>query len=180
MKKVHLAILVSSLILTILSVYTIAVINLIYNVPFEWYSKVSEGFHSEQRNTNFYEVTRDNKINPIFEVIRGNDSNGIGIKRMRSLGNLDFEKYIYLYCSLAEVTQNDANIKFKEMAQRGNIIEVIASINMSTEEIGDNLLFPEDIARIDKRLIINKGKIYFVFKNQHGARLSDIEINILK
>lgn len=164
-----------------LSVYSIAVINLVYNVPFEWYSKMNEGFRSEQRNTNYYELSiSNNKTNPRFEIICGNDSDGLGIKRMRSLFDTEFNKYIYLYCTLGEVTQNDSSIKIKEMAQRGNTIEVITTINISTDIIGGNLLYPEDIARIDKKMIINKGKIYFVFKNQHGARLAERQIDIIK
>jgi hypothetical protein len=166
------------LILAVLSGYSVVALNLVYDIPFEWYSKYEEGFSSNKRSVSFYELSYRNKnIKPHIEIISKNASSGEGIKRVRKLFNLDFDKYIYLYCTLGEQTQIDSNIKIQEMAQRGNTIEVIVAINMNSNSEYRGLFYPEDIIRIDKKYIKDFGKTIILFKNQYGVRMSELYLS---
>jgi hypothetical protein len=163
----------------IISGYSLVAINQVYNVQFEWFSKLNQTFISDIRNTSYYDIIAQKKNTKIiFEAISSNDIDGIGIKRVRSLFIPDFKKYIYVYCSLGEVNQFDSSIKVIEMAQRGNTLEIIAAVNITSDVFEEILNYPDDIVRIEKNKLIPSGELLLVLKNQYGAYLSETTVNL--
>ena len=78
MKKTHLIILIITAIMALFSAYSLAAINQVYNIDFEWYSQYKNCFVSDERDTSLDKWLIDNYPNTIkFEINSNNAGNYI-------------------------------------------------------------------------------------------------------
>jgi len=179
MKKSHLILLIVTAVMALSSAYSLAAINQVYKIDFEWYSQYNKEFSSELRET-----ARDKwllQVYPQFmqffiapdriSLLQHDKKFGAGVG---SISNTDFQKYLILYCTLGQVYSPEYRIKITNVAQRGNTVEIRVSTN-SPDRISEDTsvegFFPYDIIRINKSGFPGKGKLYFVLKNQYGIQL---------
>lgn len=157
MKKSHLILLIVTGILALSSAYSLAAINQVYNIGFEWYSQLNGRYESELRD-----VSRDRCILQPKEL-------SIDL----SVNNGNNDDYIYVYCSLGTVSSPEYRIKIVNIAQRGNNMEIKVSLNTPENIVTsvEKLFKPEDTVRIKKSAFPSKGRLYVIFKNQDGNQL---------
>jgi ABC-type enterochelin transport system ATPase subunit len=180
LKKMHLWLLILGLILMSLSGYAITMMNMKNHIGFEWFSKYHNAFQREIRNAEHYHLLMTTKsLSPSFEVIVNEASRGEALRILRSMVLPDFDEYVYVYATLGEMNQMDSNIKITQMAQRGTTVEIIAAINVTTENATGGLFFPDDLIRIEKDAFVNKGKLLFVFKNQNREKLFEVPVVVM-
>jgi len=182
MKKSHLFLIIVAAIMALSSMYSLAAMNQVYKIDYDWYSQYRKTFTRETRET-----TRDKWLledypeDAGFYVIKNKDDYSAfceryNIEEISEISNIDFDKYILLFCTLGKVRSPVYRIKVKDIAQRGETIEVMLSVNspekLETENsFAEDGYFPMDIVRIEKRILSTKGKLNFVFKNQNGKHL---------
>ncbi len=196
MRKTHLILLVITAVMALFSAYSLAAINQVYNIDFEWYSQFNKRFVYSERDTSLDKWSMPGYPEKMFiDVIRDlNDFQDIEEKSSTKPNSLfrsvvksnDFSKYALLYCSLGETHSPEYRIKVIDIAQRGNVVEVRLSLNnpngevkkKDEEKIGPpeeknvNLSYhPEDIIRIDKDSFTSTGGLYFIFKTQSGKHI---------
>jgi len=183
MKKLHIILLIITLILAIFSVYSLAAINQVYKIDFEWYSQYNKNFSDEARLTSDYKwiLSRypDKMMTEIFtdrnSIISHKDEN---LNATTSIINFNFQNDVMLYCSLDRVNSPEYKIKVIDIAQRGNVVEIKLSLNgpaRINRQVGFNnrTYLPVDIIRISKASFVTKGKLFFIFKNQAGNKIAE-------
>lgn len=183
MKKTHLALLLVTAILALSSAYSLAAINQVYNIGFEWYSQLNSRYESGLRD-----ISRDRCILPPKQldirlaVIDGQDSLQVEEKGLlsnaKALSLKAMGDYIYIYSSLGNVSSPEYRIKIVDIAQRGSNIEIKVSVNTpakagNVETDLDKLYRPEDMVRVKKTAFPAKGRLYVIFKNQNGSQLKE-------
>ena len=181
MKKSHLVLLIITAVMALFSAYSLAAINQVYDIKFEWFSQYNNNFTSEHRQTNRDDwklLSYPKSIN--MQVIKSEldlETFKVGTSIKNNIvGSTDFGKYLLIYCSFGKQYSPEYRIKIINIAQRGNVIEVKVSVNSpskieATSDILKDVFYPEDVVRIDKNLFPVKGNLYFVFKNQFGTQL---------
>ncbi|MCX8131641.1 MAG: hypothetical protein N3I35_16300 [Clostridia bacterium] len=193
MKKPHLIILIITAIMALFSAYSLAAINQVYNVEFEWFSQYNNSFRNDVRDTSYdkwysAEHPEEMKLTVIrnyldylsFEKEMGGRMEQSVMKRIMTE---DYEKYITICCSLGNVESLEYRVKIDEIAQRGNVVEVKVSMNspVKEEKKGDGekglieqvTYKPMDLVRINKEALASKGGLYFIFKNQSGKQIDE-------
>jgi hypothetical protein len=183
MKKSHMVLLVITAVMALFSVYSLAAINKVYSINYQWYSQYNNKFTSEFRQTN-----RDSwnlRLYPEdlkFQIV--NDKDDLNdIKEGHSITksvvrSTDFSKYILIYCTLGEAFSPEYRIKVASIAQRGNVVEVKLSVNSpdrlnSSINANEVVYYPEDVVKVSRNMFPTKGKLYFIFKNQKGIQIGD-------
>ncbi|HHW47372.1 MAG TPA: hypothetical protein GXX14_01995 [Clostridiaceae bacterium] len=182
MKKSHLFLIIVAAVMALSSMYSLAAMNQVYKIDYDWYSQYNKSFSREIRDT-----TRDKWLleaypeDAGFYVIKNKDDyravcDRYNIKEVSGISDTDFDRYILLFCTLGRVSSPVYRIKVKDMAQRGETVEVMLSTNSpESTETGTALsgtgYIPLDIVRIEKKILGAKGKLNFVFKNQYGKHL---------
>jgi hypothetical protein len=162
------------------SAYSLAAINQVYNIDFKWYSQYNNEFIGEKRD-----VIKDTWSLPEypeqmqFGIISSNGDYALpegayGIKQS-DLPDIDFSKYILFYGTLGEAYSLEYRLKFNEIAQKGNVVEIKVNLN-SPEKEEDKVnpkhrYMPSDFIIVDKTAFPAKGKLIFVFKDQSGRKL---------
>lgn len=183
MKKAHLTLLVVTAVMALFSAYSLAAMNQVYKISFEWYSQYNNKFIDEYRDTSLdrwrlEEYPKDMKLRVI-----GSREDFIKLEtEQKNMGTyspeMDLGKYIFIYCTLGQAHLPDYRIKVSDIAQRGNTIEVKLSVNSPSEEDGKSssskdTFFMQDIIRIDRQDFPIKGKLLFTFKNQDGNQMGE-------
>lgn len=187
MKKIHLVLLITAAVLAVSSAYSLAALNQVYRIEYEWYSQYNSKFSKDREmlRDKWYQASYPDSIR--FGVISSEKEYALlkegGYIDEWSLPYIDFNKYMLVNCSLGEVNSPEYRIKITEIAQRGNVIEIKVSLNSPTSlkekaEMGETLYYPADIIKIDKSNIPIKGEIFFIFKNQDGRQIYEICHNI--
>jgi hypothetical protein len=180
MKKAHLILLIITLVMASFSAYSLAAINQVYTVDYEWYSEYHNKYMSNARDTNKYEGNaKALSVRIEFDVVGTRNiakKRGLSGLYLPEIINNDTGRYLYLFASIEGVASPEYRIKFTQIAQRGNVVEIILSINSpadeKTSQTGPKLFYnPKDIIRVDKNAFPIKGKLYLVFKNQYGEHL---------
>jgi len=188
MKKTHLVLLVVAAMTALLSAYSLAAINQVYKINFEWYSRYFNRYSFEERDVSRDRWQLQEYPGDMRLYIIGSSREAEALKNEKDYNELeipdaDYNKYIYLYCTLGKVTSPEYRIKVVDIAQRGSTVEVKISLNSPLKaderkkETGDTYL-PDDLARIAKTAFSTKGKLNFIFKNQDGNQLSDNSYDI--
>ena len=185
MRKSHLALFIMATIMCLSSAYSLAAINQVYKVDFEWYSEYSKAFISEKRD-----LPEDKWILPEYPEqkkfkIYGSNEEFINVQNVDELNkslNVNFNRYILLYCSLGKVYSPEYRVKVLDIAQRGTTVEVKVNLN-SPQKVqqnyhGDYLYFPFDVVKIDRDAFPIKGKLFFIIKSQNGDTLSEQIVEI--
>ncbi|MDP4094783.1 MAG: hypothetical protein Q8920_15670 [Bacillota bacterium] len=188
MRKSHILLLIIAVVLALSSAYSLAAINQVYKINFEWYSQYSKQFKSEQRetSTDSWKLS-DYSGDMLFKLVSektpllASDNND---KIQQIIKNTDFGRYILLDCSLGKVVSPDYRIKVIGIAQRGSLVEIKVSLN-NPQTAGQDSLTPqrtytaEDVVRISKSAFPVKGRLCFVFKNQDGVKLFENYYDIM-
>jgi len=182
MKKSHLFLIIVAAVMALSSMYTLAAMNQIYKIDYEWYSQYKRIFSREIRETARDRwLLADYPEDAGFYIVKNADDykaicDHYNIEEMSQIINTDFKKYILLFCTLGRVSSLVYRIKVKDIAQRGETVEVMLSTN-SPENLETGNAFsaaghvPLDIVRIEKNVLSADGKLNFVFKNQYRKHL---------
>jgi len=180
MKKLHLVLLVIAAVTALLSAYSLAAINQVYKINFEWYSWYHNTYVGEYRETSRDRWLLDSYPEQMEFSIIGDRTDAELLKKNKAvyegiINGTDFGKYILLYSSLGEFNSPEYKVKIISIAQRGNVVEIKVSLNSPVKK-NDKLkteytYSPKDIIRIDKKSFPIKGRLWFVFKNQYGNQL---------
>jgi hypothetical protein len=183
MKKSHLILLLAAAVLALSSAYSLAAINQVYNIGFEWFSQLEGRYEGTSRD-----VSSDRQSMPVkdiglkFSIIDGinglksvSGDAGIAAKAITGEG---LTNNVYIYCSLGMTDSPEFRIKVVDIAQRGNNLEIRLSINTpeasaAVTSNGDGHYRPVDIIRIKKAAFPTKGRLLAVFKNQDGIQLGE-------
>lgn len=182
MKKTHLFIIVAAALLACSSIYSLAAMNQIYKIDFDWYSQYNKEFVSEKRITGEDKWQRMGlPVKPVFFI--SNRMEAVqpiyGSRSADANETRDYsDNYIYINCSLGGVYSPEYRIKVIEIAQRGTVVEVKVSLNSPASksnagEIPVYSYYPEDLVRINRASFPVKGGLHFIFKDQDGIDLFD-------
>ena len=133
MKKLHFILLLITGITALFSAYSLAAINHVYKVSFEWYSPYQEIYTGQLRDVLF-----DRWNLPAlpegaqFKVATALDSlgkpNGKESFVMKSVEE-DANEYVFIYASLGETNSPEFRLKIVKIAQRGSVVEIKTSLN---------------------------------------------------
>lgn len=182
LKKRHLLLLILTLILAVSSAYSLAAINQVYIIDFDWYSQLYNRFENSVRDvSNDRCVLNVNKLDLGLAVI--DDINTLKLYKKavpineRQISEDTLDGYLYMFCTLGEVSSPEYRIKVVGMAQKSDVIEIKVSINTPNEldeKGGDDTASykPLDLIRIKKTAFPSKGKHLVIFKNQNGKELA--------
>jgi len=186
MKKLHLTIVIITGLVILFSAYSLAAINQVYGIEYQWYSRYYGKFTSEHRETlrdrwPLQDYINSQDIDSLqFSIVGSKDDLSLPENKLPSMDkcfyNADFYKYVYVYCSFGEVSNPEYRVKFLDIAQRGSIVEIKTSINIP-EKLGNtfnqvNTFHPADVIRIERDAFPINGGLYFIFKNQNGVQIA--------
>lgn len=187
MRRTHFILLVITVMMALLSAYSLGAINQVYGIDFEWYSEYEGRFGSIKRDTAYDKWTLDNypdgmKMGIIanagaYKGLEEQLEEDLAVRLKDKVLSTDFNKYILMYCTLGEVYLPEYRIKILDIAQRGSVIEVKVSMN-SPDKNGDSSpgikrYVPYDIVLIEKSSFLSRGGLHFIFKTQTGRQLAE-------
>lgn len=175
--------LVATAILALSSAYSLAAINQVYNIGFEWYSQLEGRYESTSRD-----VSADRQVLPLkdidlnLSIIDNAYKLNNAVKKVegtaKAIDKVGLSEYVYICCTLGRTDSPEFRIKGVDIAQRGNNLEVRLSIN--TPEASDEAFTkpngnyrPVEIIKIKKTAFPSKGRLFAVFKNQDGIKLAE-------
>src|SRR5690349_4706737 len=104
MRKTHLILLIIAAIMGLFSAYSLAAINQVYRVNFEWYSQYNDTFTDESRDISrdkwmLQDTPRSVAFNIISDDTTARNSDGEqSAVETASVPATDLSKYIMLYC----------------------------------------------------------------------------------
>ena len=183
MKKSHVVLLVATAILALSSAYSLAAINQVYNIDFEWYSQLEGRYEGIYRDVSTdRQVLPSKDIDLKLSIIDSQEKLKAADKEIEGAVNImtggSFSDNVYICCSLGRTDSPEFRIKVVDIAQRGNNLEVRLSINtpeaLTAVTTDQNARYrPVDIIKINKNAFPSKGRLYAVFKNQDGIQVSD-------
>ncbi len=187
MRKTHFVLLVITVMMALLSAYSLGAINQVYDIEFEWYSEYEGRFSSIKRDTASDKWALDNYPDGMeMEIISNAESykslekqleEDLASRLKDKILSTDFNKYILMYCTLGEVYLPEYRIKILDIAQRGSVIEVKVSMNSPDKNEdsspGTKRYMPYDIVLIEKSSFLSRGGLHFIFKTQTGRQLAE-------
>jgi hypothetical protein len=183
-KKTHLLLLAIAAVLALSSAYSLAAINQVYNINFEWYSQYNRAYEAIKRD-----ISKDRfaMASTKLKVELGVIENAATLQHIRqenpyvykSVIDAGTKDNIFIYCSLGMVDSPEYRIRISSIAQRGSSVEIKVSINTPDSSENNESGFPTanggysptDVVKVSKDTLPSKGKIYFVFKDQNGRQL---------
>ena len=179
MNKMHGFLLIVTLILAGLSGYSLAAMNHVYKVDFEWYSEYNKSFTDQVRvapdekwSLNKYPEKMEIEIynNENSSIIEKTENPSLALCRKQ----VNFQKDILIYCTLGIANSPEYRVRVTDIAQRGNVVEIKMSFNspLTIEDTNSSYL-PFEIIKIKKDAFLIKGNLYFIFKNQAGTKIGE-------
>lgn len=174
MKRIHKVFFVVFLLLASFSAYSLAQMNQIHKIGYEW-DKGKNGFSDRSRD--YYGEWTSPKLTEYmdFDVITNPNQmvtiNGPSSVKYVAIPDVDFNKEFLVFATLGEVSGKGYSIKIKELAQRGNIVEVAVDLAQPSFNVPFAKEYPYDIIKVSKDQIANKGDLTFIFKDYKGAEL---------
>ena len=183
MKRLHIILLIITVTMALFSAYSLAAINQVYKINFEWYSQYKQSFSDNPRVAIDEKWSLDKYPDKMTSEIF-TDKNGIlgskdkSVNKNLNIDSFNFQKDILLYFTLGEVNSPEYRIKVVDIAQRGNVVEIKVSLNSPAKsdilkDLDFHTYFPSDIIKISKDAFPIKGKLYFIFKNQAGNKIGE-------
>lgn len=177
MKRIHLVLLIAAAMTAGASIYSLAAINQVYTINYEWFSAYNKSFTTEQRSyeKDLWQLEQKPDGLQIGISTTGELDNDIKSKALEAL-DIDWSSNIVLWCTLGEVTSPEYSVKIADIAQRGDIVEVVISLN-SPAKVWDKpkefekTYLPFDLVRVPRASLATKGKLLFIFKDQSGNQL---------
>lgn len=188
MKKAHFVLLVATAILALSSAYSLAAINQVYNIGFEWYSQLDGHYEGIYRDVSTdRQVLPSKDIDLKLSIIDSQKKLKAAIEEIgataKAITSDSLSSFVYICCYLGQTDSPEFRIKVVDIAQRGNNLEVRLSINtpetlMAVMSDQNARYRPVDIIKINKSAFPSKGRLYAVFKNQDGIQLSEQYIEV--
>lgn len=190
MKKSHILVLVMTLVLAATSAYSLAAINQVYNINFEWYSQYQKNYITTPRETSLdvwqkTDTSPEVRFRAILDRTMLNDMNSKDEPYFALYKKNNFNDYILLDCLMDKVYSPNFRIKVTGIAQRGNVVEVRVSLNspvvpeLNVQEENGPGYQPRDIVRISRSSFPIKGKLNFIFKSQDGVKLFETYYDVV-
>ncbi len=190
MKKSHILVLVMTVVLAATSAYSLAAINQVYNINFEWYSQYQKNYVTVPRETSLdawqkNETSPEVKFRAILNRTMLGNMNSKDEPYLSLYKKNDFNDYIILDCSMGKVYSPNYRVKVTGIAQRGNVVEVRVSLNspaaaeLSIWDENGTVYQPRDMVRISRSSFPIKGRLNFIFKSQDGVKLLETYYNIV-
>lgn len=183
MKKSHMILLVITAVMALFSAYSLAAINQVYKIDFEWYSQYNNRYAAEPRDNSgdrwqLADYPAYMQLNIVGEASDLDQPGDEHIVNADDIPELDLSKYMYIYCSLGMLASPEYGIKVEDIAQRANVVEVKISMNSPAKQIYKSTapafaFRPVDVIRIEKAAFPTKGRLYFIFKSQDGRQLME-------
>lgn len=183
MKKLHLILLIITATMAAFSAYSLAAINQVYQINYQWYSEYHQAFLEENRSDLEDRWNHSKNLQKLSgqvftekEQIFGTKNEALiqSFKKMK----IDFKKDVLLYFTLGTVPSPEYRIKVLDIVQRGNVVEVKLSLNspmkQEENEVDSPLSYdPEEWIKISRDDFPIRGKLYFIFKNQAGNEIGE-------
>jgi len=178
MKKVHIALLVVAFITVLASGYSLAAINQVYSINFQWYSTFNKDFSDEIRDLSRdkWQLEGDLPDVKIGMTVNGHIDSDILEKADSKVIANSIGNYLLLWAYLGEESSPEYSIRISSVAQRGEVVEVVVSLNSPSKvwnkdkEVVSSY-YPFDFIRINQSSFATKGKMLFIFKDQDGRQL---------
>lgn len=178
MKKIHLALLVAAFITAGASVYSLAAINQVYDIKFQWYSSYQKIFSEEIRDITHdkWQLEEKEPKVKIGITTSGYLDSGISDKVNMEALNVNFDSNFMIWATMGEETSPEYSVRFSSIAQRGDVVEVVLSLS-SPSKVWDKdkeltkTYYPFDVIKINKSSLSARGKLLFIFKSQTGEQL---------
>lgn len=179
---------IAAAIVAITSAYSLAAINQVYKLNFEWYSQYNGKYVTGNRDT-----SRDRwflqKYIPDMRFCILTDSNEAVYREMMSdlekngISRADLSSYVLVCCTLGKTESPEYRVKVADIAQRGSTVEIIVSLNSPEKALsGDtdrNMPYSAcDVVRIKRSSFPANGRLYFIIKNQNGIKLYEQFCNV--
>lgn len=174
MKKVHKVFFIVFLLLSSFSAYSLAQMNQVHQIGYEWdkgmgnFSDRSRDYYGEWTSPKVTEYMDFNVITNSDEVVTVNGSTTV---KYVDTPEVDFNNEFLVFATLGEVPGRGYLIKVKEIAQRGNIVEVAVDLAQPRFSVPFKKEYPYDVIKVSKDQIANKGDLTFVFKDYNGTEL---------
>lgn len=187
MKKTHWVLLMLSILMFVFSTYSLAAMNRVYRIEYEWYSAYNGGFSADSRD-----LGRDvwEMLQPLRRIRLGVAGKRDelpaelaaekGLKKMRAQ---EFQRYVYVYGLLEKADSPEHRIRFLDVAQRGNVVEILFNVNYpgkSQNQSGRTAheYLPLDVIRIEKAAFPERGDLLFIFKSQEGKQQYELRYKV--
>lgn len=174
MKRLHKVLFIVFLLLGSFSAYSLAQMNQVHQIGYEW--DKGKGNFSDRSRSYYGEWTSPKRTEYMdFEVITNLDEvvtvNGPSTVKYVATPDVDFHNEFLVFATLGEVSGKGYSIKIKELAQRGNIVEVAVDLAQPSFSVPFNKEYPYDVIKVSKDQITNKGDLTFIFKDYKGTEL---------
>jgi len=178
MKKIHIALLVVAFITAAASVYSLAAINQVYSIDFQWYSTYKKAYLDEIRDLTRDKWQLEGQEANLQMGVTANTRIDTGILERidpETLDN-DFNNYFFIWATTGEESSPEYSVRVSSIAQRGDVVEVVLSLN-SPSKVWDKekqlttTYYPFDLIKINKSSLSTRGKMLFIFKDQTGIQL---------
>lgn len=178
MKKIHIALLVVACITAVASVYSLAAINQVYSIDFQWYSTYKKAYLDEIRDLtrDKWQLEGEEANLQIGVTSSGRIDSGILERIDKEAIDIDFGNYFLIWATTGEESSPEYNVRVSSIAQRGEVVEVVLSLN-SPSKVWDKekelttSYYPFDLVKINKSSLATRGKMLFIFKDQSGIQL---------
>lgn len=190
MKKAHWFLLIVTAVLALFSAYSLAAMNQVYKINFEWFSQYNGryisvsrdtsqdhwSYHGYPENMHFDFICSRNDLKLLKE---GAEIPG------QALAKTDFTHSFLIHCAFGKVDFPEYRIKIIDIAQKGNVVEVRVSLNSPSKQsartsLSNNTIkyYPQDTVKIDFSAFPAKGDLVFIFKNQDGSQIAERKFSI--
>ena len=189
MKKSHLVLLVITAVLAVSSAYSLALMNQVHTLNFQWYSGFEECFTGRYRD-----ITGDRYLASTFPksasccIIESRKEFELAKefygKDFSRICDIDYNRYILIFITFGTVHSPEYRVRIANIAQRGSTVEVKVSIASPLENNRNpaSSVFkhtPFDAVRIDRSMFAGKGELKFVLKGQDGRQLFERHCSII-
>lgn len=186
MKKVRsfeIATIIITFMLVIACLFAINELNKVYNIKYQWFSDYKNAFSIEKR-----EVLKTGKsIGQMQEglkifIIGNNKDYNKNLENLKTFNQKvpisELDNYIYLCGYLGKFKSQEYDIKFLDISQKQNRVEVL--VNLVKPEVIDEkaalqsqleAIEYNDVVRINKKAFYLYSQILVVFKNRDGAEI---------
>jgi hypothetical protein len=185
---------VLAVLLIAVSAFAVFQNNKAYFLDYEWYSPSENGFVSDKRDVvlrgksadvavmyaKFITVTNIGEYKEYPKNMEGPDSNKIIAPE---IAPEDFNKYLYLIGYLGSYRSRDFDIRFLDVYQSRNIVEVLTNVNV--DQNYDPQKFDEkqevvvqDIIRIPKSAFFIYRDLTVIFKASDGTEITRMNCEI--
>jgi len=187
MKKSHLILLIVTAVMALFSAYSLAAMNQVYKINFEWYSQYNNIYTNEHRDTSLDKWALHGYPKTMrFDIIGSKNELLLYDKNInlsgQAVSKTDFQHSFLINCTLGKVDFPEYRIKIIDIAQRGNVVEVRVSLNSPSKLPDKNIsdfegvqfqYIPQDTVKINIGAFPVKGKLVFIFKNQDGRQIAE-------